>query len=298
LNAVKMRKFMITTEESEQIASILKLAPFNQIKPISGGSINEAFVLSNDSDKVFVKRNNKDQYPQMFVEEANGLNLLRENARIMRIPEVLAVFEMGSYQYLALEFIQEGQNTQVSQQRLGHALAEIHTATASVFGHNENNYMGALPQSNRDHQDWVEFWTEERLRPQVNLAIDRAAFTAKDASDFELLYKNLPNLMPREEPCLVHGDLWSGNYLINYQENPVLIDPAVYFGHREVDIAMTQLFGGFSEQFYTAYHEALPLESGWKNRTDLFNLYPLLIHVNLFGGGYIQQVKSIIKNWV
>lgn len=298
MNAVKMRKFMLTLQECAAISENLSVGTiFNKCR-VYGGSINDAFLLNTEKGELFIKRNSLDNYPQMFKAEARGLKMLNHVKSKMRIPQVLGVFEMGSYQYLALEFIQEGENTKGAQHILGQALAEIHTTKASVFGNNADNYMGALSQSNKDHMDWVEFWVEERLQPQVKLAIDRTAFTSKDVSDFELLYKKLSHLMPAEKPCLVHGDLWSGNYLIDHQENPVLIDPAVYFGHREVDIAMTCLFGGFDEVFYQSYNNAFPLEKGWKERIDLFNLYPLLIHVNLFGGGYIQKVKSILKNWV
>jgi fructosamine-3-kinase len=130
------------------------------------------------------------------------------------------------------------------------------------------------------------------------MGVESGWFSNSELSQFERLYHKLPGLFPKEKPRLVHGDLWSGNYLIDQDSNPVLIDPAAYFGHREVDIAMTRLFGGFDEAFYKSYNEVFPLETGWKDRIDLYNLYPLLIHVNLFGSGYVQQVKRIIAKWV
>jgi fructosamine-3-kinase len=155
--------------------------------------------------------------------------------------------------------------------------------------------MGSLPQSNKKHTTWNEFFVEERLKKQVSLAGDYFSFS--DHAAFDRLYKRLDALLPVEPPALLHGDLWGGNYMISPAGKACLIDPAVYYGHREVDISMTTLFGGFDEHFYFSYEEEYPLEKGWRERLDIFKLYPLLIHLNLFGSGYLGSILNTIRRF-
>lgn len=137
----------------------------------------------------------------------------------------------------------------------------------------------------------------ERLQPLVKLAYDSGLLDGQDARRMEILYKKLPEILPVEPPSLIHGDLWSGNYMVGNDGNPCIIDPAVYYGHREMDIAMSKLFGGFSPEFYRAYNEEYPMVKGWEKRVELNQLYPLLVHVNLFGEGYNRQVRQILKDY-
>jgi fructosamine-3-kinase len=155
--------------------------------------------------------------------------------------------------------------------------------------------MGSLPQSNKKHSDWISFFVEERLEKQVSLAHEY--LSSSNFSAFNRLYKRLGELIPPEPPALLHGDLWGGNYMVSSDGKACLIDPAVYYGHREIDIAMTTLFEGFDGDFYASYHEEYPLEKGWRDRLDIFNLYPLLIHLNLFGSGYLGSIERILKRF-
>jgi fructosamine-3-kinase len=177
----------------------------------------------------------------------------------------------------------------------GRSLARLHRHTTGYFGHELDNYMGSLPQSNKKHTSWNSFFVEERLKRQVSLA--NVYFSSSDFAAFERLYVRLDELLPVEPPALLHGDLWGGNYMVAPDGKACLIDPAVYYGHREVDIAMTTLFGGFDESFYTSYLEEYPLEKGWQKRLDIFKLYPLLIHLNLFGSVYLESILSIIRRF-
>lgn len=263
------------------------------VTPLGGGCINQAYRLDTSAGGFFIKYNRADAYKGMFASEAEGLNQLSEAGSI-HVPEVLSSGEAGSYTFLMLQLIRQGKMGSDFWENFGTALANLHTHTHEQSGWKMDNYIGALPQSNRPHRDWNEFFILERLEPMVRQALDNQEISPALARKFDSLYRKLDEIIPNEPPALLHGDLWSGNFLVDETGNPCLIDPAVYFGHREVDLAMTRLFGGFTEAFYSAYHAAFPLEKGWEKRTDIFNLYPLLVHVNLFGGGYIPDVARIM----
>jgi len=160
-----------------------------------------------------------------------------------------------------------------------------------------NNYIGSLHQSNQKHDKWVSFFIEERLNPQLKLAYDSGKINSSILEKFEVMFLVLEEIFPVEKPSLLHGDLWSGNLMTDNFGNPCLIDPAVYFGFREMDLAMTTLFGGFDSEFYESYQRINHLETGWQERFDICNLYPLLVHVNLFGEGYLSSVKNILKRF-
>jgi protein-ribulosamine 3-kinase len=263
---------------------------------IGGGCINEAAQIETTAENYFVKYNLASKYPDMFEKEAKGLKLLA-SAQCLRIPEVFFHGIAGDYSFLMLEFINQSARIQNFWDEFGYSLAALHKHTAESFGLDHDNYMGSLKQCNHLHPDWYSFFISERLEPQVKLARDSGALTAAIVKSFENLYNLLPGIVPPESPALLHGDLWSGNFMVSEGGTACLIDPAVYYGHRETDIAMTKLFGGFPEEFYSAYNSPFPLEKGWQQRIDILNLYPLLIHVNLFGGGYASQVVSIIRRF-
>lgn len=265
---------------------------------VYGGDINTAYRLNfQDSTSVFVKLNSADLFPQMFKKEALGLKLLSKYSAL-KIPEVLEEGNFDSKAYLALEFLDSSASTKNFWEVFGAQLAELHKSTKPNFGLDYDNYIGSLSQSNKQHKSWEEFFAKERILPQVKMAFDNRKLARNLLFKVERLLHRTNELVPKETPSLVHGDLWNGNYMISKTGNPALIDPAVYYGHREMDIAMTHLFGGFSQNFYDSYNQVLPMEKDWKSRLDFHNLYPLLVHVNLFGGAYIRKVEGIIKSYL
>ncbi len=265
----------------------------SSIKSVSGGSINSCYQLKSGECKYFLKVNTKSSYPGMFHKEAEGLKLIRSTGCVM-VPGVISCGIADSEQFLMLQWIERGADTPSAQGEMGRALAAMHKHSNPSFGLDNDNYMGSLPQSNRYHDNYADFFIKERLEPQVEIAFNKKLIDNDLTIKFSALFSRLRNLFPSEKPALVHGDLWSGNYMINEQGKPVLIDPAVAYGHRETDIAMTALFGGFDSAFYKSYNESFPLERGWEQRIDLWNLYPLLIHLNLFGLAYLNGIKSTL----
>jgi fructosamine-3-kinase len=265
-------------------------------QPVGGGSINDAYRLETEAGRFFVKVNHADRFPSMFEAEADGLRRLRA-AGALRVPEVIEHGEDHDDTFLLLEWIEGGIKGPDFWEAFGRGLAQLHRNTQGRFGLERDNYIGSLRQVNTPEADWQSFFIRHRLEPQVRMARDRKRVEAGMAIRFERLFHRLDKLFPAEPPALLHGDLWSGNFLCDARGNPVLIDPAVYYGHREMDLAMTRLFGGFDDPFYAAYQADRPLEQGWEERVDLCNLYPLLVHVNLFGGGYVAQVEAVLRRW-
>ncbi|MBL0741667.1 fructosamine kinase family protein [Chryseolinea lacunae] len=263
---------------------------------VGGGSINKAGKLGTSAGEFFLKWNEAQKFPGMFEAEVKGLTLLRAPG-VIYIPKVVHTGETSSFQYLLLEFITPSARGKKYWEHLGQQLAALHRVTAARFGLDHANYIGSLPQHNTPTTTWVAFYIEQRLTVQVKLACDAHRVDARWTKMFEALYKRLPELLPEELPALLHGDLWSGNLLANAQGAPCLVDPAVYFGHREAELAMTQLFGGFDNEFYEAYHHAYPLQPGFERRVDLYTLYPLLVHVNLFGGSYVGAVENVLRKY-
>lgn len=265
--------------------------------PASGGCINNGGKVVVGGKDFFVKWNDRSRYPGMFQAEAKGLHILGAS-ETLRIPEVIHVGEEGSFQYLLLEYIDDGRRSPDFWESFGRGLAKMHKHSAPRFGLDHNNFIGSLPQDNRESGSWIEFFIERRLRSQLAIALQNNGLNKSAASDFDKLFAKLNSLLPDEPPSLLHGDLWGGNLMIADNGEACLIDPAVYYGHREVDLAMTQLFGGFDSVFFESYNEEFPLLPGYRERLDLYNLYPLLVHVNLFGGGYAAQVMSVLRRFL
>ena len=260
---------------------------------IDGGSINETYKVSTSTQNYFVKLNTKTVFENGFKEEVAGLQFLNENSAL--VPQVILEGTFNNSVFLVLEWIDSGRETPVFWENFGKQLAKLHQHTYHQFGLNYPNFMGQLPQNNTFFDDFVSFFVENRLKPQVALAYHNNLLTKQHVKHFENLYKQLPAIFPKEQPSAVHGDLWSGNFMCNTLQKAILIDPAVYYGHREVDLAMSTLFGGFSNQFYETYNEVFPLEKGFEKRKNYYNLYPLLIHLNLFGSSYLKSITSIIS---
>jgi fructosamine-3-kinase len=260
---------------------------------VGGGCINQAFRVQSDQGPLFIKMNSADGL-DMFSAEAEGLDELRR-CEALRIPEPLAWGVAEGQAFLALEYLDLGGSG--SSAALGRGLAAMHRVTSPQYGWYRDNTIGSTEQRNRQESDWLVFWGEHRLRFQLDLAVQRGAGSRLRDRGSRLV-EALPALMDGHKPeaSLLHGDLWSGNYAFTRAGEPAIFDPAVYYGDREADLAMTELFGGFSREFYAAYQETWPLDAGYTTRKKLYNLYHILNHFNLFGGGYLSQAQGMIES--
>jgi len=265
--------------------------------PANGGCINKGGTCIVRGDAFFLKWNERKTYPDMFATEATGLRMLAR-ATSLHVPRVIHHGESGAFQFLLLENIVEGKRKESYWRELGAGLAELHQVSADQFGLDHDNYIGSLRQLNAQRSSWLEFFIQLRLREQLKLAHNAGRINSALSGKIEILLGKLGGLLVEEPPSLLHGDLWGGNLMTNSNGRPVLIDPAVYYGNREADLAMTSLFGGFDKSYLEQYHEAFPLLPGYEDRLDLYNLYPLLVHVNLFGGGYAGQVNAIVSRFI
>jgi len=265
-------------------------------RTLSGGDINQAAMFETTTGLWFAKWNRTDTYPGMFEAEARGLELLG-NTNEIDVPAVIGTGEDQNCSMLVLEFIKPKRETDDFWEGFGQRLANLHKHTSSEFGLDHNNYIGSLDQINGQKTNWIDFFISHRLEIQIKLAVDNSRIDSATIRLFEQMYAHLADFFPVEKPSLIHGDLWSGNFMTNSKGEACIIDPAVYYGHRLMDLGMSKLFGGFAPKFYEAYHHEFPLENNWQQAVDIANLYPLMVHVNLFGGGYLGSVKSILKRF-
>jgi fructosamine-3-kinase len=260
---------------------------------VAGGSINRAFRVGSNKGPFFVKVNTADGL-DMFTAEAEGLEELQQ-CEALRVPNPLAWGASEQQAFLVLEYLQLGGSG--SSAAFGEGLAAMHRITADQFGWYRDNTIGSTKQNNRHEADWSIFWGENRLRFQLDLAVARGAAGRSMDQGYRLIESLADFMVGHEpEPSLLHGDLWSGNYAFTRAGEATVYDPAVYYGDREADLAMTELFGGFSREFYAAYRQAWPLDAGYSTRKKLYNLYHVLNHFNLFGGGYLSQAQGMIDS--
>lgn len=264
------------------------------LSPIGGGSIAASFRATMDDGTVYFIKT-APQHSDMFRKEANGLTELSK-AKAFRIPEVINATE----ELLVLEFLPSAAPTHRTQffETFGKQFSQLHRHTSPLFGFNEDNYIGSTLQKNLPQSgSWREFFFVNRLEFQIRLAEQNGHAHDDIMALVHRLERRIDQLIPEdgEPPALLHGDLWSGNFLSIENNAPVIIDPAVYYGHREADLAMTMLFGGFSEAFYRSYNESYPLNEEWERRSELYKLYHLLNHLNLFGDSYSSQVYDTLK---
>jgi fructosamine-3-kinase len=262
---------------------------------VPGGDVNRALRVGlADGRRLFVKYR-EDAPAGMYRGEADGLRWLAE-AGALRTPEVVAAADAAPPRFLALEWIDRGRAGAGHDEALGRGLAALHRAGAPSFGLAEDNFIGSLPQPNAPLETWPDFYGARRIEPLARRAVDAGALPRRAIAQVERLRARLADLSgPREHPARLHGDLWGGNALADASGTPVLVDPAVYGGHREIDLAMMRLFGGFSAAVFAAYEEAHPLAAGHEDRVELYQLYPVLVHVCLFGGGYARSAERILE---
>ena len=263
----------------------------NWVRNLSGGDINQAALISDGSTNWFLKFHSNAP-DGMFAAEAQALSEIAEH-KVIRVPRPLAYGDDGDTAWLVLEYLELTSNGPASL--LGEQLAAMHAVTHEQHGWNRDNYIGSTPQLNTRCDDWAEFWREYRLKPQLEMA-QAAGHGSRLLDKGERLLEAVNQLMDGHQPAasLLHGDLWGGNKAFTADGLPVIFDPASYYGDRETDIAMTGLFGGFGSDFYAAYQACSPLADGYQLRHDLYNLYHMLNHLNLFGGGYLSRCEDMI----
>ena len=260
---------------------------------VGGGSISECYRWRSRAGLLFVKLGAAASGAALAAEAAGLEELARTHT--VRVPRVLAAGHTPTAAFLALEWLEPGPRTGASEQRLGEALAALHAVTAPRYGWSRDNTIGSTPQLNTWSEDWVEFFRERRLRPQLERALS-GGYAPLLAAPGEQLLESLPQLLAGHKPSasLLHGDLWGGNWFASTGGEPAVFDVAVYYGDAETDLAMTRLFGGFGATFYRAYEAARPSATGAAQRCELYNLYHVLNHANLFGGGYAGQARAMI----
>jgi len=311
-----MNELQISIGETTQ--AWLNANGFEQITEtcmIGGNASSQIFLLSNQRQEKIVAKISASIDDDVYAKEAHGLNLLAQT-KSLRIPDVLHV----SDNCLLIEHIASKQQssdywhtfaTQLADQHRHYAHQSTHknshhnTSNQSeippkkpCYGLEHSNYCGESPQLNGWFEDGHVLFSEQRLLHQAKLALDNGLLESQWITYLESICKRLPELIPEQPPSLLHGDLWTGNVLVDEHGQPALIDPAVYYGWREADIAMTLLFGGLAHEFYLAYNEAWPMEANWRNRVPLYNLYHLLNHLNIFGLSYAEQVKNTISRYI
>lgn len=264
--------------------------------PVQGGDINRSYCLHAGYATYFLKINQHHPCTRLFEKEAAGLRELAGTG-VLRVPAPLKSGIAGPNQYLLLEWLDAAPPVQSSWEALGTGLAKMHRKPQPFFGLAENNYLAVWPQDNTPTETWPEFYTNRRILPLARSLMDSGKLNKTDLTNTGNFCKRLPDLFPGEPPALLHGDLWNGNLLFLRDGTPALFDPAIYYGHREIDIGMTRLFGGFDPAFYRSYHQIYPLQPGWEQRLPYTQLYPLLLHVWLFGGHYTSEVKRILASF-
>ena len=285
MNAHRADTILQTIFEENQIN-------YKSSEALSGGDINEVYLVESSSGKFVVKLNSAHRYPGMFKAEKFGLEKLAVPS-VIDVPKPIATGSINDSAYLILQYRSPGSQASKFWQKFGEQMARLHQTTSEYFGLEKDNYIGSLPQYNERKDFAAGFYIEMRLEPQIKMAAEKG-FQLNVSQNF---YRNCEELIPSENPSLIHGDLWNGNYLVNSEGLPCLIDPAVAFAPREMDLAMMKLFGGFDETLFHTYNEIYPLQENWKERIELWQLYYLLVHLNIFGAGYRSQVTSILRKY-
>lgn len=268
------------------------------LKYYASGQAGPIYTLRSKKSKLLAKVFNQADAEKRMLAENLGLETLR-STQLVHVPEIFLAKKLPSAAILIMEFIAgESFNRKASMEAFGIQMAKLHQLECSAhFGFDENNYLGALLQTNTQKRTWSDFYFNCRLKPQIDLAINRGLLPSDTITDNKKWIKNIDNIFPPERPSLIHGDLWAGNMIANEASQPYLIDPAISYSHREMDIAMSKLFGGFTDLFYNTYHEIHPLSPDFKDRIELSQLYFLLVHLNLFGKSYASKTRTLMRQY-
>lgn len=276
--------------------SLGPLAQLNSSSLIAAGNHNQGVRLDS-SEGIFFLKLNLDHEKNILLKESEGLEILRKST-FLKVPKTYGTGRIEDYNYLLSEFIPSGRFQLDYWENLGIGLAHLHLTHGKEFGLSTDNYIASLHQKNLQSENWVDFFIEQRLEPLIGKAYFDKLIPLEFLKNFQAIYSKLESVFPNEKPSLLHGDLWSGNVISSSSGQPCLIDPAIYFGHREMDLAFSRLFGGFDPRFYDSYESILPLEPGFEARMGIYNLYPLLVHLNLFGSAYLPGIERIINRFV
>jgi len=264
--------------------------PIESITPVNGGDINHAYQLETKDKIYFCKTNNSEIGEDLLLKEEDSLKVL---SRYCRVPEKIA----SAPKVLILSWVNSSNKSNRFWENLAEGLADIHKIGSNKFGYDKDNHIGLLPQSNTFEDTWSVFYVTQRLEPQLKMAIDKGLLSIQDTSSTDLMEKIISTVCPPESASLIHGDLWSGNILCDEEGKAYFIDPCVSYSHREMDIAMSMKFGKFDSCFYKRYQELRPLYPKFDDRVDMYQLYYLLAHLNMFGVGYQNDVLKIMKRY-
>ena len=272
-----------------------KSSKLRAYEKIYGGNVNQTYRLAMMDSDYFIKINQKDKL-KMFETEAASLKILADTDSFI-VPNIYQTGVFESQSYLLMDFILPLHDTK-NIENFVQNLIKLHQTTQKDFGLDFDNFIGELPQKNTPQKDWSDFYIINRLQFQLKIAGQQSKIPTGILASFDKLYPKLSDIFPKEPPALLHGDLWKGNYFYNLQGNAVVFDPAIYYGHREMDLAMMRLFGGFDDRIFEIYQDLFPLEDNWQERVAIAQLYPLLVHANLFGGAYWTNITSVLKRFV
>lgn len=286
---------MLPNDIKTHCEEVLGVSIFKDVA-LPGGDINQACLIKTSQGAFFLKFNRSDKGYAILLAEKKGLALIGQSGSI-RVPKVIHLGKAHSGAFLILEYIPTTRAQASFWPAFAGQLAQLHQASQPHYGLDHDNFIGTLSQYNSPQSSAAAFLVEDRLRPQCQLAQDLNLLSEGDIKQLERLFKRIPQLIPPEPPALIHGDLWSGNFLVSEAQQVVIIDPAVAYGLREMDLAMSLLFGGFDAQFYQSYQEIYPMKSGWEGRMDIYQLYYLLAHLNMFGTSYLRSVRSIVQKY-
>ena len=281
---------------SQEFLSNLLESKIESFQPVSGGDISSAYIIKTASNNFFLKANSNPIALEMFLSEEKALTAI-SNTNTIATPKIIVCDSFNNISFLLMEHIETKSSNSKDLELFGNQLAKLHKITSNEFGFDSNNFIGSLNQSNKTHINWNDFYVEERLIPQLQLAKSDGLLKETEIPKIDRLKEVCFLFFKNVKPSLLHGDLWSGNYLISESGIPYLIDPALYYGHHEVDIAMSKLFGGFGPSFYDSYHSIIPKEEFTEDRIQLYQLYYLLVHLNLFGSSYYSSVKQILRSY-